>query len=147
MKRIALFLATNLAVILVISIVLSVLGINSRSGGMGQMLAYAAVVGFTGSIISLLLSKTMAKHSVGAQVITTPRSEVEAWLLQTVQNQAQQWNLKTPEVAIYQSPEPNAFATGATRNAGCRVHRLAQQHDARRSGSRVGARNGTRRQR
>ena len=65
MKRIALFLATNLAVILVISIVLSVLGINSRSGGMGQMLAYAAVVGFTGSIISLLLSKTMAKHSVG----------------------------------------------------------------------------------
>ena len=117
MKRIALFLATNLAVILVISIVLSVLGINSRSGGMGQMLAYAAVVGFTGSIISLLLSKTMAKHSVGAQVITTPRSEVEAWLLQTVQNQAQQWNLKTPEVAIYQSPEPNAFATGATRNS------------------------------
>ena len=117
MKRIALFLATNLAVILVISIVLSVLGINSRSGGMGQMLAYAAVVGFTGSIISLLLSKTMAKHSVGAQVITTPRSEVEAWLLQTVQNQAQQWNLKTPEVAIYQSPEPNAFATGTTRNS------------------------------
>ena len=109
MKRIALFLATNFAVIIVISIVLSVLGINSRSGGMGQMLAYAAVVGFTGSIISLLLSKTMAKHSVGAQVITTPRSEVEAWLLQTVQNQAQQWNLKTPEVAIYQSPEPNAF--------------------------------------
>ena len=117
MKRIALFLATNLAVILVISIVLSVLGINSRSGGMGQMLAYAAVVGFTGSIISLLLSKTIAKHSVGAQVITTPRSEVEAWLLQTVQNQAHQWNLKTPEVAIYQSPEPNAFATGATRNS------------------------------
>ena len=117
MKRIALFLATNLAVILVVSIVLSVLGINSRSGGMGQMLAYAAVVGFTGSIISLLLSKTIAKHSVGAQVITTPRSEVEAWLLQTVQNQAHQWNLKTPEVAIYNSPEPNAFATGATRNS------------------------------
>ena len=108
MKRIALFLATNFAVILVISIVLSLLGINSRSGNMGQMLAYAAVVGFTGSIISLLLSKTIAKHSVGAQVITTPSNETEAWLLQTVQNQAHQWNLKTPEVAIYQSPEPTA---------------------------------------
>ena len=71
MKRIALFLATNFAVIIVISIVLSVLGINSRSGGMGQMLAYAAVVGFTGSIISLLLSKTIAKHSVGAPVQAT----------------------------------------------------------------------------
>ena len=117
MKRIALFLATNFAVIIVISIVLSVLGINSRSGGMGQMLVYAAVVGFTGSIISLLLSKTIAKHSVGAQVITSPSSEVEAWLLQTVQNQAHQWNLKTPEVTIYNSPEPNAFATGATRNS------------------------------
>lgn len=116
MKRIFLFLMTNIAVLVVISIVLSVLGLNGGGQGMGGMLASAAVIGFTGSIISLLLSKTMAKSSVGAQVITTPQNETEAWLLQTVENQARQWNLKTPEVAIYDSPEPNAFATGASKN-------------------------------
>lgn len=114
MKRIFLFLITNIAVLVVISIVLSLLGLNGNN--IGDMLASAAVIGFTGSIISLLMSKTLAKSSVGAQVITEPQNETEAWLLQTVENQARQWNLKTPEVAIYDSPEPNAFATGASKN-------------------------------
>ena len=117
MKRILLYLATNIAVLAVITIVLNVLGLNRAGGGIGNILASAAVVGFTGSIVSLLLSQTMAKASVGARVITNPANEAEAWLLQTVENQARQWNLKTPEVAIYDSPDPNAFATGATRNS------------------------------
>ena len=117
MKRILLYLATNIAVLAVITIVLNVLGLNRAGGGIGNILASAAVVGITGSIVSLLLSKTMAKASVGARVITNPANEAEAWLLQTVENQARQWNLKTPEVAIYDSPDPNAFATGATRNS------------------------------
>ena len=115
MKRIFLFLATNIAVLLVIGTVSTLSGIG-RGGNLGSVLAWSALVGFTGSIVSLLMSKTMAKHSVGAQVITQPRSETEAWLLQTVSYQAQQWNLSMPEVAVYQSPEPNAFATGASRN-------------------------------
>ena len=116
MKRVFLYLVTNLAVLLVISIILSILGLN-RTHGMGGMLASAAVVGFTGSIVSLLLSKYMAKQSVGAQVITQPQSEVEQWLLDTVAHQARQWNLNMPEVAIYDSPALNAFATGATKNS------------------------------
>jgi protease htpX homolog len=115
-KRVFLFLVTNIAVLVVIRIILAVLGINSMDQ-VGSLLAYSAVVGFTGSIISLLMSKTIAKNSVGAEVIVQPRSEEEAWLLSTVEAQARQWSLKTPEVAIYHSPEPNAFATGATRNS------------------------------
>ncbi|ULJ68868.1 protease HtpX [Wielerella bovis] len=117
MKRIFLFLATNIAVLLVISIVTSLLGLNTSNGSMGGILISAAVVGFSGSIVSLLMSKSMAKASVGAEVITQPQNETEAWLLQTVENQAKQWDLKTPEVAVYHSPEPNAFATGATKNS------------------------------
>ena len=117
MKRIFLFLATNIAVLLVISMVMSVLGLNRVNGSMSSVLTSAAVIGFSGSIVSLLMSKTMAKASVGAEVITQPQNEIEAWLLHTVENQARQWNLKTPEVAIYHSPEPNAFATGATKNS------------------------------
>ena len=116
MKRVFLFLVTNIAVLVVIRIVLAVLGINSTDQ-VGSLLAYSAVVGFTGSIISLLMSKTIAKNSVGAEVIVQPRSEEEAWLLATVEAQARQWSLKTPEVAIYHSPQSNAFATGATRNS------------------------------
>lgn len=116
MKRIFLFLLTNIAVLVVISIILSILGVSSNPNDMASLLVYSAVIGFTGSIISLLMSKTIAKRSVGAEVITQPHNETEAWLLQTVQNQAAQWNLKTPEVAIYHSPEPNAFATGASKN-------------------------------
>lgn len=115
MKRIFLFLATNIAVLVVISLILNLLGLNHATGT-GSILAWAAVVGFTGSIISLLLSKTIAKHSVGAVVIEQPENEYEAWLLSTVEHQARQWNLKMPEVAIYDSPEPNAFATGASKN-------------------------------
>lgn len=119
MKRIFLFIATNIAVLFVINIVLNILtafGIISSNGQIGSLLVTSAVIGFTGSIISLLMSKTMAKNSVGAEIITQPRSEEEAWLLATVESQARQWNLKTPEVAIYHSPEPNAFATGASKN-------------------------------
>ena len=116
MKRIFLFLATNIAVLVVINIILHITGLN-RAHDTSSVLAYAAVVGFTGSIISLLLSKSMAKASVGAEVITSPRTEVEAWLLKTVENQARQWNIQMPEVAVYHSPEPNAFATGATKNS------------------------------
>ena len=116
MKRIFLFIATNIAVLVVIRVILAILGINSTDQ-VGSLLAYSAVVGFSGSIVSLLMSKTIAKHSVSAVVIDQPQSEEEAWLLATVQAQARQWNLKTPEVAIYDSPEPNAFATGATKNS------------------------------
>ena len=117
MKRIFLFLITNLAVLVVVSIILSLLGLSGNPNQMGSLLAYSAVVGFTGSIISLLMSKWIAKRSVGAEVITEPQNELEAWLLHTIETQARQWNLKTPEVAIYDSPEPNAFATGATKNS------------------------------
>lgn len=116
MKRIFLFITTNIAVLVVIRVILAILGINSTDQ-VGSLLAYSAVVGFSGSIVSLLMSKTIAKHSVGAVVIDHPQSEEEAWLLATVEAQARQWNLKTPEVAIYDSPEPNAFATGATKNS------------------------------
>ena len=115
MKRISLFLATNIAVLVVITLILNITGLN-KATSTGGVLAASAVIGFAGSFISLLLSKSMAKASVGAEVIETPQNETEAWLLHTIENQARQWNLKTPEVAIYHSPEPNAFATGASKN-------------------------------
>jgi heat shock protein HtpX len=118
MKRVLLFLATNLAVVLVLSIVLSVLsswlGVNRQ--GMGGLLLLAAVFGFGGSIISLLISKWIAKRSYGVQIIEQPRSEMEHWLLSTVNRQAQQAGIGMPEVGIYDSPEMNAFATGASKN-------------------------------
>jgi len=119
MKRIVLFLATNLAIIAVLSVVLKVLGLDQAGdvgAGYGQLLVFSAVVGFTGSIISLLLSKTMAKWSTGAQVITQPQNEVESWLVGTVQRIAQKAGIGMPEVAIYEG-EPNAFATGAFKNS------------------------------
>jgi heat shock protein HtpX len=119
MLRVALFLATNLAIILVLSIVMSVvmpaLGVDT-SGYMG-LLIFAALFGFGGSFISLLLSRWMAKRSTGAQVITRPRNSTEAWLLNTVERQARQAGIPMPEVAIYDSPEPNAFATGASKSS------------------------------
>lgn len=118
MKRVLLFLATNLAVVLVLSIVLSVLfswlGLNRQ--GMVGLLLMAAVFGFGGSIISLLISKWVAKRSYGVQIIEQPRSEMEHWLLSTVTRQAQQAGIGMPEVGIYDSPEMNAFATGASKN-------------------------------
>jgi len=119
MKRIVLFLATNIAVLLVLSIILKVLGLDKAGyagAGYGELLVFSAVVGFTGAIISLLMSKPMAKWSTGAQVITQPSSEVEAWLVSTVQRLAQKAGIGMPEVAIYDG-EPNAFATGAFKNS------------------------------
>jgi len=118
MKRILLFLATNLAVVLVLGIVMnivfSVLGISTRS--VGGLLVFCAIFGFGGSIISLLISKWMAKRSTNAQVITTPRNQTEAWLVDTVARQAKAAGIGMPEVAIYHAPDMNAFATGAKKD-------------------------------
>ena len=113
-KRGFLFLATNLAVLALVSIVMSILGVNPRQ--FGGLLIMAALFGFGGSIISLLVSKWMAKRATGAHVIETPRNEAEQWLLGTVRRQAQAAGIGMPEVAIYDAPEINAFATGANRN-------------------------------
>ncbi|MFT3756596.1 MAG: protease HtpX [Pseudoxanthomonas sp.] len=112
--RIALFLATNFAVLILASIVMSLLGV--QPGQMGGLLVMAAVFGFGGSLISLLLSKWMAKRSTGAHVIENPSNETERWLVETVRRQAQAAGIGMPEVAIYDGPEINAFATGANRN-------------------------------
>jgi heat shock protein HtpX len=120
-SRITLFLLTNLAVVFTIGVITRVLGLDvalARRGlDYGALLAFSAVVGFSGSIISLLLSKVMAKWSTGAEVITNPRTQDELWLLQTVERLAQKAGIQMPEVAIYDSPEVNAFATGPTRNS------------------------------
>ncbi|BCT91120.1 protease HtpX [Lysobacter helvus] len=113
-KRVALFLATNLAVLALLSIVMSVLGLNPSS--MAGLLVMAAVFGFGGSIISLLSSKWIAKRTTGAHVIDQPRNETERWLVDTVRRQAQAAGIGMPEVAVYDAPEINAFATGANRN-------------------------------
>ena len=113
-SRIALFLATNLAVLALAGIVMSLLGVTSSS--MTGLLVMASIFGFGGSLISLLLSKWMAKRSTGAVVITQPRNDTERWLLATVQRQATAAGIGMPEVAVYEGPEINAFATGANRN-------------------------------
>ena len=112
--RIALFLLTNLAVLVLAGIVMSMLGVNPAN--MTGLLVMAAVFGFGGSIISLLLSKFMAKRATGAVVITQPRNTTERWLLDTVARQAKAAGIGMPEVAVYDAPEINAFATGANRN-------------------------------
>ncbi len=120
MKRIVLFLATNLAVLLVLSLVLNVLGIGrgvSAAGiNVGELLVFSAVVGFTGSIISLLMSKPMAKWSTGARVIDNPANSSELWLVGTVRQLAEKAGIGMPEVAVYEG-EANAFATGAFKNS------------------------------
>ncbi|WP_107872553.1 protease HtpX [Pseudoduganella sp. UC29_71] len=120
MKRIVLFIATNLAVMLVLSLVLSLLGIGRPTAGgqlqMGTLLAFSLVVGFTGSIISLLISKPMAKWSTGARVIDAPANSTEQWLVATVRQLAERAGIGMPEVAVYDG-EPNAFATGAFKNS------------------------------
>ncbi|MEZ5494327.1 MAG: protease HtpX [Pseudomonadales bacterium] len=119
MKRIVLFLATNLAIILVLSIVLSVLqsylGLSRNS--MGGLLLLAFVFGMGGSFISLMLSKWMALRTTGAQVIEQPRTQVETWLVDTVKRQAQAAGIGMPDVAVYDSPDINAFATGMKRDS------------------------------
>ncbi len=120
MKRILLFLVTNLAVMVVLSIVLRLFGLDryaAQAGvSYGGLLAFSAVVGFGGAIISLLMSKTMAKWSTGAHVIEQPTNEAEAWLVETVRRLAQKAGIGMPEVAIYEGAA-NAFATGAFRNS------------------------------
>jgi len=120
MKRIFLFLVTNLAVMLVMSIVLSVLGVNRylhQSGlNLGSLMVFSLVIGFTGAFISLLISKPMAKWSTGARVITQPSNATEQWLLSTVSGLAARAGITTPEVAVFEG-EPNAFATGAFKNS------------------------------
>ncbi|WP_296948475.1 protease HtpX [uncultured Massilia sp.] len=120
MKRIVLFLATNLAVVLVLSVVLNVLGVARPVTGAGidvnALLVFSLVVGFTGSFISLLLSKPMAKWSTGARVIEQPANATELWLVNTVRALAERAGIGMPEVAVYDG-EPNAFATGAFRNS------------------------------
>lgn len=120
MKRVILFIATNLAVMLVLGVVASLLGVNryltSNGLNLSALLGFAAVMGFGGAFISLLMSKWMAKMSTGAQVINQPRNADEAWLVQTVQQLSQRAGIAMPEVAIYEG-EPNAFATGASKNS------------------------------
>lgn len=114
MMRIALFLATNFAVMIVLGIILSVTGIAGDSAG--GILIMALLFGFAGSLISLFMSKTMALKSVGAEIIHQPSNNAERWLLNVVQHQAQQAGIPMPDVAIYHSADVNAFATGATKN-------------------------------
>lgn len=122
MKRIVLFLGTNLAVIFVLSIVLHLIGFEGILKEQGTeldlnaLLVFSAVFGMTGSIISLLISKWMAKRATGARVIQSPQTDEERWLVATVRRQAQMAGIGMPEVAIYPAPDMNAFATGANRN-------------------------------
>jgi len=122
MKRILLFVATNVAVLFVISIVFKLLGFegllqaNNVDLDLQAVLVYAAVIGFAGSLISLVMSKGMAKRSMGVQIIEQPSTPFERWLMETVAHQADASGIKMPEVGIFDSPDPNAFATGWNRN-------------------------------
>ncbi|WP_286864618.1 M48 family metalloprotease, partial [Herbaspirillum sp. UBA812] len=119
MKRIVLFLVTNLAVMLVLSFTASLLGVNryltANGLNFGMLLVFCGLMGFGGSFISLFMSKTIAKWSTGARVIEQPQNSTEVWLLQTVQTLATRAQLPMPEVAVYDGP-PNAFATGASKS-------------------------------
>jgi heat shock protein HtpX len=119
-KRITLFLFTNLAIVLLLSLTARVLGVDrflmSNGLNLGSLLVFAALFGFGGSLISLAISKWSAKMAVGAQVITNPSNPTERWLVDTVRRHAQLAGVGMPEVAIYDAPEINAFATGASRN-------------------------------
>ncbi|WP_006787202.1 protease HtpX [Thiorhodospira sibirica] len=122
MKRIALFLATNLAIVVVLSITLRLLGVESildESGtnlNLNSLLIFALIFGFGGSFISLAISKWMAKKTMGVHIIEQPRDATEQWLVDTVRRQAEAAGIGMPEVGIFDSPDPNAFATGMNRN-------------------------------
>ena len=122
MKRVLLFLATNFAIIIVLSIVLRLLGVERILDETGtglnyqSLLIFAAVFGFGGSFISLAISKWMAKRAMRVQVIERPRNQLEQWLVETVRRQAKEAGIGMPEVGVFQSPDPNAFATGMSRN-------------------------------
>lgn len=120
MKRVLLFLATNLAIMVVLGISASLLGVNkyltANGLNLGTLLAFSALMGFGGAFISLLLSKPIAKWSSGARVIEQPQNSTELWLMDTIAAQAKKAGIAMPEVAVYEG-EPNAFATGATKNS------------------------------
>lgn len=115
MRRILYFLATNAAIMVVVSIIIQFLPAEMRTQD-GTFLVFALVAGFGGSIFSLLMSKRMAKRTAGLYMIEQPRNETERWLIETVARQAQQAGIKMPEVGIFQTPQMNAFATGPSRN-------------------------------
>ncbi|MFI3218095.1 MAG: protease HtpX [Methylococcales bacterium] len=123
MMRILLFLATNIAIMIVISIVFSVLGLSGTLDAqgvdlnLGALLVMSAVIGMTGSFISLAMSKWSAKRAMGVQVIEQPQDQTERWLIEVVTRQAQRLGIDMPEVGIFNTPEPNAFATGMTKNS------------------------------
>jgi heat shock protein HtpX len=120
MKRIALFVITNLAIVIMLGVVTSALGVNhfltAQGLDLGQLLGFAAVIGFGGAIFSLLISKPVAKFTTGARTIERPANAMEAWLVDTVRHHTEKVGLRMPEVAIYEGA-PNAFATGAFRNS------------------------------
>ena len=120
MKRILLLVLTNLAVVVLLLVTASLLGVDrfltAQGLDLGSLLVFSAIIGFGGSFLSLAMSKWVAKRSTGAQVIDQPRNQAEAWLLETVANQARAAGIAVPEVAVYDAPEPNAFATGPSRN-------------------------------
>jgi heat shock protein HtpX len=120
MKRIFLFLATNLAIVLVLSLTMRLLGVepylNENGLNLGSLLIFAAVMGFGGSFISLAISKWMAKKTMGVRVIDAPSSTTEFWLIETVRKYSVDAGIKMPEVGIFDTPEVNAFATGMSRN-------------------------------
>ncbi len=122
MMRILLFLGTNIAVLVVISIVFNLLGIdgllaaNNVDLNLGALLVFAAVIGFSGSLISLFISKWMAKRSMGVQIIEQPSTPFEHWLIDLVRRQSEQAGIRMPEVGIFDQPDPNAFATGWNKN-------------------------------
>lgn len=121
MKRILLFLATNVAIVLVLSVTMRVLGVEpylSANGlNLNSLLIFAAVMGFGGSFISLAISKWMAKKSMGVQVIESPNTATERWLVDTVRRYSEEAGVGMPEVGIFDSPEVNAFATGMSKNS------------------------------
>jgi heat shock protein HtpX len=117
MMRIVIFLATNLAVLIIASITLKLLGVDRFTGAnYGSLLVFCAVFGFAGSLVSLFISKWMAKMSTGTQIITQPRTRHEQWLLQTVEELSREAGIKMPEVGIFPAYESNAFATGWNKN-------------------------------
>jgi len=121
MKRIVLFLATNLAIVLVLSFTMRILGVEpyltANGLNLGSLLIFAAVMGFGGSFISLAISKWMAKKSMGVRVIETPSNSTEFWLMETIRKYSADAGIGMPEVGIYDAPDVNAFATGMTRNS------------------------------
>lgn len=121
MKRVLLFLGTNLAIVLVLSITMRLLGVepylNANGLNLTSLLVFAAVMGFGGSFISLAISKWSVKRSMGVRVIETPQNSTEFWLHETIRKYSSQAGIKMPEVGIYDSPDVNAFATGMTKNS------------------------------